>query len=95
MTKKKYLNKMNHSTYTICDIVLILMKIARRMKPTQTSERNEIFASLATFLYKQSGTVIHIVANRITTSRFPNILSSAIPVTLIITFVTVSPTTTL
>lgn len=83
------------SAYTRADMVSIRIKIARRMNPTQTSERNEIFANRATFLYKQSGMVMPRVARRMTTCRWANIFVSCIPVTLIRTFVTVSPTTTL
>lgn len=73
----------------------ILMKIARRMKPTQTNERNEIFASRATFLYRHRGITTETVARKITNSRLTKKLSGSRPDTLIKTFVTVSPTTTL
>ena len=74
------------------------MKIARRINPTQTKERKEIFASLATFLYKQRGTVMRTVDKKMTISLFTKNekkLESLIPVTLMRTLVTVSPTTTL
>jgi hypothetical protein len=82
-------------TYTIEDIDSILMKIARRMKPTQTNDKNEIFAKRATFRYRQSGMTTSSVAKKITNSRLTKKFSFSSPVTRIRTFVTVSPTTTL
>lgn len=55
--------------YTIADMLPIRMKMARRMNPTQTRERKEIFANRATFLYRQSGIVMPRVARRMTTCR--------------------------
>lgn len=71
------------------------MKMENKMKAIQIKLRNETFANFATSLYKQSGTVTNKVAMRTMISLLANKESGAIPVSLIITFVTVSPTTML
>lgn len=65
------------------------------MKTIQIKLRNEIFANFATSLYKHRGIVMNKVAIRTTISLLANTESGSIPVSLIITFVTVSPTTML
>lgn len=71
------------------------MKMENKMKTMHTKLIKEIFANFATSLYKQSGIVMNNVAMRTITSLLANKLSDSIPVSLIMTFVTVSPTTML
>ena len=93
--RKKEGKNCTRTTYTTEAIVLIRIKMAMRINPIQTKDKKEILASRATFRYKHRGTTMNNVASKITTWRCANMLLSFIPVTLMRTFVTVSPTTTL
>ena len=76
-------------------IVPIFIKMVIKMNPMHTRLINEIFANFAISLYRQSGMVIKRVAMKTITSLLAKIESWSKSDNRIITFVTVSPTTTL